>query len=113
MVPSELILVCRLSSSLKFPEADLAKESFSVLAIKLPSLSSKVAGQIGPFFCGEGLSSDSADPYAIEGIKSDPAATALSPSSCLPVMRSVCSISTPFKGVFMRTHRDIRKCCLI
>jgi hypothetical protein len=43
MVPSELILVCRLSSSLKFPEADLAKESFSVLAIKLPSLSSKVA----------------------------------------------------------------------
>ena len=46
------------------------------------------------FFCGEGLSSDSADPYAIEGIKSDPAATALSPSSCLLVMRSACSIST-------------------
>lgn len=100
MVPSEFILVCRLSSSLKFPEVDLVKEPFSVLAIKLPSLPSKVARQIGLSFCVESLSSDSADAYAIEGIKSDPAATALNPSSCLLVMSSVCSVNTPFKGVF-------------
>lgn len=37
------IRIGRLSSSLKFSEVDLVKESFSVLAIKLPSLPSKVA----------------------------------------------------------------------